>query len=250
MIARVVAIPDTASVLEAAEFFVQHRLLALPVVDSQRRIRGVVDVGMFTEEMYDLAERREIDDMFQLIGLRISELQTASAWSAFSQRFRWLLATMASGLSCAVLASMFEGVLAQVIVLASFMALILGLSESVSMQSMTVSLAQLHLAHSARRTFGDRLRRELGPAVLLGLSCGALIGLVALVWRREPDSALVIGGSILASMVAACVLGISVPTLLHRLRWDPKIAAGPLTLALVDLCTLSLYLNAARWVAA
>ena len=56
MISRVVAIPQTASVLEACEAFVLHKFLAFPVVDERRRIVGVVDVGLLSEEAFDIAE--------------------------------------------------------------------------------------------------------------------------------------------------------------------------------------------------
>jgi len=69
------------------------------------------------------------------------------------------------------------------------------------------------------------------------------VGLIVWGWRGGVLSALVIGASILASLCAACLIGLSVPALLHRLRLDPKIAAGPVTLALTDLSTLLFYFN-------
>ena len=68
MISRVVAIPQTATVLEACEAFVMHKFLAFPVVDEQRRIVGVVDVGLLTEEAFDIAEKETTDALEQLIG--------------------------------------------------------------------------------------------------------------------------------------------------------------------------------------
>ena len=57
MIGRVIAIPDTATLLEVCELFAMHKLLAFPVVDARRRMLGVVDVSLFTEEVFDIAER-------------------------------------------------------------------------------------------------------------------------------------------------------------------------------------------------
>src|SRR5229473_3482944 len=64
MIPRVVTIPQTATVLEACEAFVLHKFLAFPVVDEQRRIVGVVDVGLLNEEAFDIAERQVTDELF------------------------------------------------------------------------------------------------------------------------------------------------------------------------------------------
>src|SRR5579864_7054794 len=67
MMKRVVALPHTATILEACELFVMHRFLAIPVVDEQRRIIGVVDVGLFTDEVLDINERERTDDVFETL---------------------------------------------------------------------------------------------------------------------------------------------------------------------------------------
>jgi CBS domain-containing protein/integrase len=92
MITRVVAVPQTATVLEACEAFVLHKFLAFPVVDDQRRIIGVVDVGLLTEEAFDIAEREQTDALFESIGFRVSQVRDASPVRAFRFRFPWLLA--------------------------------------------------------------------------------------------------------------------------------------------------------------
>ncbi|MCX7887553.1 MAG: CBS domain-containing protein, partial [Verrucomicrobiae bacterium] len=140
---RVITLPHTASILDACELFVMHKFLAFPVVDDQQRILGVVDVNLFTEEVLDLAEREKMNELFEAIGFRVSQLRNATPWRAFRVRFPWLLATLASGIFCAVLASFFAVTLAQSIVLAFFLALVLGLGESVSIQSLTVTIQAL-----------------------------------------------------------------------------------------------------------
>jgi len=66
-IARVVAVPSTATVLDACEFFLLHKLLAFPVVDADRRLVGLVDVDLYTDELAELEKRQESDDLFQLV---------------------------------------------------------------------------------------------------------------------------------------------------------------------------------------
>src|SRR5205807_1394172 len=73
MINRVVAIPSNATILDACEMFVMHRFLAFPVIDENRHIIGVVDVGLFTEEVLDLGEREQTDEVFEALGFRISQ---------------------------------------------------------------------------------------------------------------------------------------------------------------------------------
>ncbi len=247
MIARVAVIPHTATVLDACEMFVLHKFLAFPVVDDQGRMVGVVDVGLFTEEVFDLAEREQMDDIFETIGFRVSQVRDASPLRAFRYRFPWLLATITSGTLCALLASAYEVTLAKSILLAFFLTLVLALGESVGTQSMTVTIQALRAVRPTWRWFFGALRREAGTALLLGSGSGLLVGLIVWVWRGAPLAAGVIGGSILLSLCGACAFGLCVPALLHRLNLDPKIAAGPVTLALTDLVTLLFYFNMARW---
>lgn len=247
MVERVVVVPHTATVLEVCELFALHRYLALPVVDGERRLVGTVDVNLFTTEAFDLAERDQVNEVFESIGFRVSEVGDAAPWVAFRFRFPWLLATVAGGTACALVAGAFEATLAETLILTFFLTLVLGLGESVGVQSMTVTIRALHGRRPTLAWFARALGREVGTALLLGSSCGALVGSIAWLWRATPPAAAVIGASIALTMAAACLYGLGVPTLLHALRLDPKIAAGPMTLALTDVTTLLLYLAMASW---
>lgn len=246
MIKNVVAIPHTATVLEACECFTLHKFFAFPIVDAARRVVGVVDVGLFTEEVFDVAEREQMDEVFETIGFRVSQVRDASPVRAFRFRFPWLLATVLSGTFCAFLASVYELTLAKSIVLAFFLTMILGLGESVSIQSMTVTIQALRATKPTARWYLAALRRELGTALLLGFGCGLLVAGIVCVWRGPGMPAVVIGGSIVLTLAASCLAGLTVPAALHAFKLDPKIAAGPLTLALADIFTLLFYFNLAK----
>lgn len=248
MISRVVTIPATASVMEACEMFVLHKYLAFPVVTAGRQLVGVVNVGMFTEKVFDVSEKEHMEDVFQRIGFSVAEVQTASPWRAFRLRFPWLLATLGGGICCAMLAGLYEATLATSIILAFFLAMVLGLSESVSAQSVTVSVEALHGRKADRSWLKRAMRKEFATALMLGAMCGLVVTMVAWLWRGNGTAALVIGGSIAVSMVAACLIGVLVPAVLHRFKLDPRIAAGPVSLALADVFTLLVYLNLATFV--
>ncbi len=253
MVRRVIAIPATATVLEACEFFVLYKFFAFPVVDEKKRVVGIVDVSLFAEEMLQAGEREGSapfaaagqDAIFEAIGFHLAQIRGASALRAFRYRFPWLLATVAAGTACALLAGAFEATLAQSLVIAFFLTMVLGLNESVSMQSMTLTIQALRAVTPSRRWFIDNLRRECVSAVLLGLGCGLLVGAIVWVWRRDLPAAVVISSSIFVSLFAANLFGFGVPTLLHRLKLDPKIAAGPVTLAVTDFFALSFYFSLA-----
>jgi magnesium transporter len=248
MTTEAITIPESASLLEACEFFVLHRLLAFPVVDEEGRLLGVIDVGLFAKEMLNMEEQEQIHTVFDTIGVRIAEARSRSAWSVFRYRFPWLLATIASGTACALLVGLFEVTLMRSLILAFFMTLVLGLAESVSMQTMAVTVHALHHQSFRPGWYSQSLRRELARTILLGFACGAIVGCVAVFWKGDAWSGLVIGSGILASLLMSCFLGISVPTLLHRLKLDLRVASGPVTLALTDVCTIVAYFSLAALV--
>ena len=251
MVPRVIALPAEATVLEACEFFVLYKLLAFPVVDAERHVIGVVDADVFMQSVLETDETKSEGaryDFFEELGFHLAQVRDASPWRMFRYRFPWLLATVAAGTACAILAGAFEVTLAHSLVIAFFLTMVLGLNESVSTQSMSVTIQALRSARPTWRWFVGAFRRELVTALLLGLACGILVAAIVWFWRSDLRAGWVIGGSIALSLVTACLFGLSVPSLLHRLKLDPKIAAGPITLALADFVALVIYFTSA-WIA-
>lgn len=246
MVDRVVSIPSSATVLTACESFIQHRFLAFPVVDDEGRILGVIDVSLFTGEMVGLAEQRSADSAFQTIGVHVALGRRVSSWVSFLDRFPWLLCNIGGGIACAFLAGLYENVLDTVIILALFIPVVLALAESVSIQSMTLTLQALQRERVDWRLLARSLRKEFTTSALLGMASGVIVGGVAWVWRGQAVIALAIGASIMLAIITACLLGVLLPTLLRIYR-DPKIASGPVVLATADVATLLFYFNLARW---
>jgi magnesium transporter len=238
MVDNVVAIPDWATVLIASEYFATRRLLAFPVVNSGGQLLGVVDVRLFTDEVIDLA-KRTYDDIFQLIGVHGTAQQ--SPWLAFRDRFPWLLCNIAGGLLAAFIASRFEHLLEQVVVLSLFIPIVLALGESVSMQALTLTLQGLTDGPIVWRRLFAALWKEFKTAALLGTGCAAVVGLVVFAWRGQVAVAGAIFLAIMMSMIFACLLGVAIPAVLRAMKADPGIAAGPVVLAAADVVTLLLY---------
>jgi magnesium transporter len=249
MVPRVVAVPATATVLDACEFFVLYKFLAFPVVDKQRRVVGIIDASLFAEEILGAGESEDQyrslagvgPEFFEALGFRIEQIRGASPWRVFRYRFPWLLVTVTGGTVSAILAGLFQATLARSLVLAFFLTMVLGLNESVSMQSMSVTIHALRSTTVTWRWLATAFRREVATALLLGIACGLVVSVIVWLWRNDFAGAFVIGGSIALSLVTACALGLGVPSLLHRFKLDPKIAAGPVTLAFADFVALVIY---------
>src|SRR6266513_2580035 len=216
MVPRVVAIPTTATVLDANLFAEE----ILEAGESEDRYRSTTPVG---------------PEFFEALGFRIEQIRGVSPWRVFRFRFPWLLVTVTCGTLSAILARFFEVTLARSLVLAFFLSLVLALNESVSMQSMSVTIHALRSVSVTRRWLAASFRREVSTALLLGLACGIVVSAIVWLWRNDFGGAFVIGGSIALSLVTASALGLGVPSFLHRFKLDLKIAAGPVNRELADL---------------
>jgi len=250
MVRQVIALPAEATVLEACEFFIQHRLLAIPVVDPDRRLLGVVDVELYTEELSELEDANKREDLFQMIGVKVAGSQMDSPWAAFRRRFPWLGCNIAAGILAAFLSGVYEAELKKALALAFFIPVVLNLAESVSSQSVSLTLQMLHGRPPSWRSLLRQLRKELATGLLLGLGSGVIIALVALVWLGGVEVAGCLVGGITGGVAGAALLGIILPILLRLLRLEPRVAAGPIALAGADVITMLLYLNLARWLLA
>jgi len=247
MITNVVSIPGSMSVLDACEFFVMHRLLAFPVVDEDNRLMGVIDVSFFTDEMMTFGEQRSSEHLFHLIGVQMAMLRPHSPMSGFRRRFPWLMCNVVGGLMCAFITGLHENLLQQRLILALFIPIVLTLAEGVSMQSMTIALQNIREEGIAWRPIFLSLRTELLTAMMLGVSCGAIVALVAYGWKGRPRAAVAIGASIAAAVTTACLLGVLLPVMVRLFKGDPRIAAGPVVLACADVATLLFYFSLAGW---
>lgn len=243
MVTNVISIPDSMTVLDACEFFVMYRLLAFPVVDAANRIVGVIDVTLFTDEIFDVSERQTNRDIFQLIGIHIARGRAGSPWAGFGDRFPWLLCNIAGGLGCAFITGRYEAFLDATIVLALFIPVVLTLAEGVSIQSMTITLQGFRDERVDWRGLIRDLRTELLTAMLLGAACGSVVGAIAWIWKGRAPVAFAIAASIGLAIVTACLLGVILPVLVRLARGDPRIAAGPVVLASADVATLLFYFS-------
>ena len=242
-----ISILSTDTVFRACELFIEHHFLALPVVDNENKIIGIVDINLFTDEVVNSARLRQASNVFQLIGVHISLGKSISSWAGFKSRFPWLLCNLSSGLVCAFIASRYEMLISEIAILAMFIAVVLAMAESVSIQSMTLTL-QVLLSHQVTfRRIMAGIRKEFYISALIGAVSGFVVGSVVFLWKGNLLQGVSIAVSILLAIITACFLGVLVPTLIRTFRVDPKIAAGPIVLATADIVTLLFYFTVANW---
>jgi magnesium transporter len=250
MVHPIITIGQTATVLDACEFFILHRLLAFPVVNADQQLVGIVDVELYTDELRDLDRREGNDELFQLIGVHLASAQQLSPVAGFRSRFPWLLANIGGGILAAFLSAHYEAELQKVVALALFIPVVLALAESVSIQSVSLALQLLRGKPPTARSIIKKMRYEAATGAFLGIASGLLVACVALVWLRQANVALCLLGGIAGGVTCAAIIGVAMPNLLRYFQREPQVAAGPVALASTDIITLIIYFSLARWLVA
>jgi magnesium transporter len=244
MIKNVVAVPANATVLDACEFFTMYRFLAFPVVGPDRTLLGVIDVQMYTDELAETGTGVR-DNLFQLIGVHLSNANQTSPFRAFRGRFPWLLCNVGGGLLAAVLSGIFQDVVSwKEAVLALFVPLVIGVAESVSIQSVTLALQRTE-SGGWLRTF-QRVGREALTGILLAAASATVVAIVAYTWQRDLTVAAAVFGGMTLGVTLAAAAGFAIPTILRLTKTEPQVAAGPISLVCADVLTLLSYFLLAR----
>lgn len=244
MIKNVVAVPANATVLDACEFFTMYRFLAFPVVGPDRTLLGVIDVELYTDELTETGTGVR-DNLFQLIGVHLSNANQTSPFRAFRGRFPWLLCNVGGGLLAAVLSGVFQDVLSwKVAVLALFVPLVIGVAESVSIQSVTLALQRTESGGWLRTV--RKIGREALTGILLATASAGVVAVVAYAWQRDLTVAVAVFGGMTLGVTLAAAAGFAIPSVLRLTKTEPQVAAGPLSLVCADVLTLLSYFLLAR----
>lgn len=228
-----------------------HQILVIPVVNQSNHFVGVLELTHSKSERFYKSQKMQDkhlkDDLFQFIGFSIEQRKWGSPFNEYRLRMPWLLCNLVGGLICAVITEFYKLTLVNFVILAFFIPLVLTLSESISIQSMTLSLRFLHVKTIYWGQVMRRLYTEIRSSLLLGLTSALIIGAFYFAWSIDLLPVLGIGLSVVVSMLAASVFGGLFPIVLHMLRLDPKVAAGPVVLMMGDILTIVIYLSLNTW---
>ncbi len=229
----------TADQEEAARLMQRYDLLALPVVDADH-----VLVGMITyDDLLDVLEDEATEDIYRLGGVPKEQPADVHLTSAMKTRLPWLVLNLLTALISSAVLSLFQNTIAQVAVIAAFFPIVAGVSGSAATQTLTVTVRGLALGEINPKEGLKALGRELLLGVVNGVTIGGIVALIALVWKGTPVLGLVVGAATLLNLICAGIAGVLVPMLMHRLKLDPALASPILVTTLTDTLGYLFYLG-------
>ena len=224
-----------------ADIATRYDLVAVPVVDEQRRLVGVVTI----DDIIDVIREEATEDILKMAGAGEELFDTRSFWTSLKVRMPWLLAAAVGGVLVAAALSGFEGALSSVPVLALFMPVIAGMGGNVGTQSSTIVVRGLAVGYVESSTLSRLIVREMGLGMALGLVYGLLIALAAPFVGAEVGEPVALGIvlclGMIGSMTIAATVGTSIPLVMHSLKIDPAVSTGPFVTTAVDILGLMFY---------
>lgn len=238
---RVISISVGADQEEAAKQMMDYDLLALPVVDFQNHLLGIITV----DDIVDVITEEASDDYSKLAGLSEAEKVESNPFLAAKTRLPWLVILLFLGMLTASLIGRFEETLNQVPILAVFIPLIAGMAGNSGTQSLAVAVRGIATGEFQEKSKVKLLIKEAITGLFMGAVCGILVSFVIYFWKHDFVLGLLVGGSILVSLLVATIAGLFVPLLMNRLNIDPAVASGPFITTLNDLISIFIYFTLA-----
>ncbi len=237
----VVRVQASADQEEAARLMSRYDLLALPVVDQENHLLGLIT----HDDLVDVLEEEATEDIYRLGGVLKEHPPDIGVPSALRSRLPWLALNLATALISATVLKSFQSVIAQVAILAMFFPVVAGVSGSAGTQALTVVVRGLSLGELSLRDGLRALGREVSIGLANGLVVGSLVSIVATLLGGPPALGLVAGLATLLNMVAAGIAGAAVPMVMEALKVDPALASPILVSTITDACGYTFYLGLA-----
>jgi magnesium transporter len=224
---------------EVARIIKQYDLTHVPVVNGQHKLIGRIT----NDDIIDVIEEEASEDISLMAGVLDQEIAEESALKISRARLPWLLLGLFGGLISAIVINHFHGSLEKILALSFFIPVIMAMGGNTGTQAATVVIRGLATGDISIVHTGKRLLTELWVALINGILCGILLGLVVAFWLSDPKLGLGVGVSLITVILFSGSFGAFVPLLLRKLNIDPALAAGPFITTSNDILGLLIYLS-------
>lgn len=240
---RVVSVLVSDDQEEVAQIMKDYDFLALPVLDYQDHLVGIVTA----DDIMDVMDAEASEDYSRLAGMSESERTTDSSFETAKKRLPWLLGLTFMGMITVMMLTTFEETLEQVAILGAFIPIIGGMAGNTGTQSLAVAVRGISTGEIKDESKFKLALREMGSGVMTGFVCGTtLLLIITLLFQESILLALIISVSLMIAMTIATLTGTLVPLVMDRFGIDPAIASGPFITTGNDVISLLIYFSLAN----
>lgn len=226
---------------EVARIVARYDILAVPVVDEDRRLVGIVTV----DDVIDIIREEATEDFLKMAGAGEEFVETKSVLRSTRIRLPWLFASCLGGLVAFTVIGHFEQSIEKLVYLAAFIPVITGMGGNVATQSSTITVRGLATGRIQIREFWTIVGKQILVGILLGVVYGVFLATVAQLRYGMYRLAISVGVSVMGSMSFAALVGSCVPMAFARFNIDPAVATGPFVTTTMDIISVFFYLQIA-----
>jgi magnesium transporter len=243
---EVVSVATDTNQEEVARVIQRYDFLAVPVVDREQRLVGIVTV----DDVIDVIQQEATRDLYAAGAVQAGDEDDyfqSNLFTVARRRVVWLLVLLLANTGTSAVIASQQGVLQQVVVLAAFIPLLIGTGGNVGAQSSTVVIRGLCTQRIQSLGLGRAVWREAVTGALLGL----LMVVVVVPWAAHVSGSWVVAGAAGISLVAittlAATAGAALPLLFNRIGLDPALMSAPFIATATDVAGVFIYLHTASW---
>jgi magnesium transporter len=224
---------------EVARQVASYNLLAVPVVDEENKLEGIITV----DDVIDVIKDEATEDLLRLAGVSGDERIATPWFEAYRKRLPWLGVNLVTAFMAASVVSLFESTIDQVTALAVFMPIVAGMGGNAATQTLTVVVRGLALGELSWGQARKTILKEAAIGLGAGLALGTLAAGVAWVSYRDPMLGLLLGMAMICNMLVATISGTLVPLGLRAMRIDPALASSVFITTFTDVVGFASFLG-------
>ncbi|MCC3145384.1 magnesium transporter [Halanaerobium sp. Z-7514] len=226
---------------EVAKILSKYDLLAVPVINKHQQLVGIITV----DDILDIIEEETTEDLFKMSGATSTYDIHGNFMEAVKKRIPWLFILLLGGLMSGTVIGRFEEALQSIAALAIFIPVLMDMGGNVGTQSLTIVVRGLATDELELKSFFKHLLNEFKAGIVMSLLIGGSLLLITFIWHNNIAIAVVVGFSMVTTMITAVILGTSIPFIIDYFGIDPAVAAGPFITTLVDISGLFIYFTLA-----
>jgi magnesium transporter len=216
---------------EVARQVASYNLLAIPVVDEENKLVGVITV----DDVIDVIKDEATEDVYRLAGVAGDDRVFTSPIESLRKRVPWLQVNLVTAFIAAFVVGLFEKTIDKVTALAVFMPVVAGMGGNAATQTLTVIVRGIALGELTWANTRKALLKEAAVGIGNGLACGVVAALVVWLWKGDPILGGIIGAAMLINMFVAAIAGTLIPLALRALKVDPALASSVFITTLTDV---------------
>jgi magnesium transporter len=226
---------------EAARLLQRYNLMAVPVVDEEGHLEGV----MTADDLIDVLQEEATEDMYRMVGLDEDERIFSPVATSVRRRIPWMLVNLITAFGAAATVGLFDSAISKAAVLALFMPVVAGQGGNAGTQTATIAVRSIALGDLYVRDVFRACRKEILVAMANGLTIGLIAALASYAWKQNEALSLVLGLALFLNICAATMGGVLIPLGLKAVKVDPALAANIFVTTITDIMGFVFFLGIA-----